>query len=55
MLKDYFRFAFGNLTHRKLRSWLTMIGIFIGIASVVALISLVQGFQTAIQKEFEKN
>src|SRR3989338_1335814 len=54
MLKDYFRFAFGNLTHRKLRSWLTMIGIFIGIASVVALISLVQGFQTAIQKEFEK-
>ena len=54
MLKDYFKFAFDTLSHRKTRSWLTMIGIFIGIAAVVALISLGQGFKQAINKEFEK-
>ncbi len=54
MLKDYFAFAFGSFSHRKLRSWLTMIGIFIGIAAVVALISLGRGFDSAVRKEFEK-
>ena len=54
MLKDYFKFAFGTISHRKTRSWLTMIGIFIGIAAVVALISLGQGFKEAVNKEFEK-
>jgi len=48
MLKDFFKISFNNLKRRKLRSWLTMIGIFIGIAAVVALISLGQGLQTAI-------
>src|SRR3989338_6911903 len=54
MLKDYFKFALSKISHRKLRSWLTMIGIFIGIAAVVGLISLGQGFKQAINKEFEK-
>ena len=53
-MKDYFLLAFNNLTRRKLRSWLTMIGIFIGIAAVVALISLGQGLQDYIGEEFEK-
>lgn len=53
-MKDYFFLAFNNLKRRKLRSWLTMIGIFIGIAAVVALISLGQGLQSAITQEFEK-
>ena len=52
MLKDYFSFAIGNLFHRKLRSWLTMIGIFIGIAAVVALISLGEGLKNAIDNQF---
>ncbi len=54
MFKDYFSFALGTISHRKTRSWLTMIGIFIGIAAVVALISLGQGFKQAINREFEK-
>jgi len=54
MLKDYVKFAFSTISHRKLRSWLTMIGIFIGIAAVVALISIGQGFKQAVNKEFEK-
>ncbi|MCK5624598.1 ABC transporter permease [Candidatus Pacearchaeota archaeon] len=53
-MKDYFLLAFNNLKRRKLRSWLTMIGIFIGIAAVVALISLGQGLQNSIEDQFEQ-
>ncbi len=52
-MKDYFSLGLNNLKRRKLRSWLTMIGIFIGIAAVVALISLGQGLQTSIEEQFE--
>jgi putative ABC transport system permease protein len=52
MLKDYFKLAYQSASHRRLRSWLTMIGIFIGIAAVVALMSLSQGLQTAIAEQF---
>ncbi len=52
MIKDYFFLALENLKHRGLRSWLTMLGIFIGIAAVVSLISLGQGLQEAITGQF---
>ncbi|MBU0957199.1 MAG: ABC transporter permease [Nanoarchaeota archaeon] len=52
MFKDFFDISFNNLRRRKLRSWLTMLGIFIGIAAVVSLISLGQGLQTAITGQF---
>ena len=52
MLKDFFIFSVKNLRNRKLRSWLTMIGIFIGIASVVALIGLGEGLRHAINSQF---
>lgn len=52
MINEYFKLAFTNLFNRKLRSWLTMIGIFIGIATVVALISLGQGLQEAVITQF---
>lgn len=52
MIKDYFLFAFKNISKRKVRSWLTMIGIFIGIAAVVALVSLGQGLKEAITGQF---
>ena len=54
MAADFLRLGFQNLRRRKLRSWLTMIGIFIGIAAVVSLISLGQGLQDYITGEFEK-
>src|SRR3989338_7790004 len=53
-MRDFVLLAFNNLRRRKLRSWLTMIGIFIGIAAVVALISLGQGLQNAITEQFEQ-
>ena len=52
MLWDYFLYAFDGLRHRKLRSWLTMIGILIGIAAVVSLISLGEGLKHAIVGQF---
>ena len=52
-MNDYFSLAFNNLKRKKLRSWLTMIGIFIGIAAVVALISLGQGLQASIEQQFQ--
>ncbi len=51
---DYFELAFDSFTHRKTRTFLTMIGIFIGIAAVVSLISLGQGMQRAVDEEFKK-
>lgn len=52
MFKDYFRLALHSVKQRKMRSWLTLLGIFIGIAAVVALISLSQGLESAITEQF---
>jgi putative ABC transport system permease protein len=53
MIFDYFNFAINGIRNRKMRSWLTMIGIFIGITAVVALISIGQGMQAAIDEQFK--
>ncbi len=53
MLSDFFALALNSLKRRKLRSWLTILGIFIGIAAVVALISLGEGLRTAVTGQFE--
>ena len=52
MIFDYFKLAFKNLKHRGLRSWLTILGVLIGIAAVVSLISMGQGLQSAITGQF---
>lgn len=52
MLKDYLLFSLNNLKSRRLRSWLTMIGIFIGIAAVVSLVGLGEGLRSAINSQF---
>lgn len=53
MLLDLGELALKNIVHRKRRSWLTIIGILIGIAAVVGLVSLSQGLQNSIESEFE--
>src|SRR3989338_6059624 len=52
MLFEYIKLSFQSLRRRKLRSWLTMIGIFIGIAAVVSLIGLGEGLRSAITGQF---
>ena len=53
MILDYAKYALGNFKKRKLRTLLTLIGIFIGIAAVVSLLSLGQGLQKSINEQFE--
>ncbi len=45
--------AASSFSHKPVRTLLTMIGIFIGIAAVVSLLSIGQGLQNAIGKQFE--
>lgn len=49
---DYLVLAFKNLKHRGIRSWLTLLGIVIGVTAVVSLISLGNGLQTAVASQF---
>lgn len=53
-MKSFLFLAFNNLKRRKLRAWLTILGIFIGIAAVVSLISIGQGLQAFINEQFEQ-
>jgi len=52
MLKDFFVIALSSLKKRRLRSLLTMIGIFIGIAAIISLIGLGEGLRNAINSLF---
>ena len=54
MLTDYFNFALSAIIHRGTRSFLTMLGIVVGIATIVILIAVGQGMQNAITSQFEK-
>ena len=53
MLSDLFIYSARNLKNRKLRTWLTMIGIVVGITSIIALIGLGGGLKTAVQSQFD--
>ncbi len=46
---DIFRLSLSHVKKSKMRSWLTIIGIVIGVAAVVAIISIGQGMQESVQ------
>jgi putative ABC transport system permease protein len=50
-LSKIFKLSLNMLLHSKLRSWLTIIGIFIGVAAVVTIISLGQGLQQSVNSQ----
>jgi putative ABC transport system permease protein len=52
MWAEYFRIAFKTFGSQKKRTFLTLLGIFIGIAAVVSLISLGQGLKYSIDRQF---
>ena len=54
MIKELISLALNNIRRRQLRSWLSIIGICIGISAVVSLISLSQGLNDAISEQFTK-
>ena len=49
---NYFSLAFKNLKKRGIRSWLTLLGIFIGIVAVISLITLGNGLKAAVNSQF---
>lgn len=54
MFLDYMRLALHTIRNRKVRSWLTILGIVIGVTAVVALIAIGQGMQQSVKEQFEK-
>ena len=53
MIKDYFAIPWKEMRRRKLRSYLTLLGIIIGVTAVVSLITLGQGLENAIAEQFD--
>ncbi|HEY9703287.1 MAG TPA: ABC transporter permease [Allocoleopsis sp.] len=54
MILDYIKLAIENILHRRLRAWLTILGIVVGIAAIVALFALGRGFQYTVDEQFSK-
>ena len=54
MIRGLAKLAFRNTVRRGRKSWITVIGVFIGIAAVVSLVSLGQGLEASVQNEFEE-
>jgi putative ABC transport system permease protein len=52
--RDVFSYSFGAIRLRKLRAGLTTLGVIIGIAAIVALLSISQGLQDAITEQLQK-
>ena len=50
-LIDHFRQAFWSIASHKMRSLLSMLGILIGVAAVIAMLALGTGAQASIQKQ----
>ncbi len=53
MITDYLKIILLSIAHRKLRAWLTVLGILIGITAIVSLISIGQGAKEAMNEQFE--
>jgi putative ABC transport system permease protein len=53
-VSDVFSYSFSAIKLRKLRAALTTLGVVIGIAAIVALLSITQGLQTTITDQLER-
>ncbi|MCL2322765.1 MAG: ABC transporter permease [Oscillospiraceae bacterium] len=52
MLLESFKMSWENIINNKLRSFLTMLGIVIGVASIIALVTIIQGTSSSISDQF---
>ena len=46
--------AINSIRHRKLRSWLTVIGIIIGVAAIISLVAVSRSLESTIESQFEQ-
>ncbi len=51
-IKENFFIAFYSLKANKMRSGLTTLGIIIGVMTVISMITIVNGIDVAVMKEF---
>lgn len=47
-LADSFKLSINSVLHRQLRAWLTLLGIIIGVAAVISIISIGEGAQASV-------
>lgn len=52
ILRDLIKFALSNLWRGKLRSLLTILGVSIGVAALIAMVSFGSGLQKTFSDEF---
>lgn len=52
-LQECVRSALGSIRSHGMRSFLTMLGVIIGVASVICIVSLMQGLTRSVMKEFQ--
>ena len=52
MFKESLKMSWKNIIHNKMRSFLTVLGIVIGVAAIIALITIVQGVTSEVTSEF---
>ena len=53
-IRDRFKIALRALANNKLRAFLTMLGIIIGVASVIAMLAIGQGSKRSIQQQISE-
>ncbi|MEE8168415.1 MAG: ABC transporter permease [Candidatus Hydrothermarchaeales archaeon] len=53
-LIDIIRLAVSHLMNRGLRSWLTVLGVVIGVMAVVAIVSIGEGLQQSVTEQFSR-
>jgi putative ABC transport system permease protein len=53
MLRESIKMSWQNIVHNKMRSFLTILGIVIGVTAIIALITIVQGVINEVNTQFE--
>ncbi|MDO8655644.1 MAG: ABC transporter permease, partial [Nanoarchaeota archaeon] len=46
--------AVNSIRHRKLRSWLTVVGIVIGVAAIISLLTISRSLESTLEQQFEQ-
>src|SRR3954470_13836236 len=52
-VQEYLRSALGSIRSHGMRSFLTMLGVIIGVASVICIVSLLQGMTRSVMNELQ--
>ena len=54
MIQDYILTTLKGMRQRKLRNYLTILGVVIGVATIIALYSLGEGLENAVAAQFSR-